>query len=103
VGKVMAFPDVLTLKDAAQYLRLPKGVVRDLAAQERIPARLIEKRWRFLKAALDDWLRGNDRADGRARMLQVAGAFADDETLSRLVEAAYEERGRLEVADNPRM
>ena len=76
-------------------------MVRALAVQGRIPARPVEKRWRFLKAALDDWLRGNDREDGRARMLQAAGAFADDETLQRLVEAAYQERGRPEVEEGP--
>jgi len=95
MNRVVTFADVLTLEEAATYLRLSKETLKRLAAQGRIPGRRIERTWRFLKAALDDWLRGKE--DGRTALLQQAGAFADDETLPELVKTIYAERGRPEA------
>jgi excisionase family DNA binding protein len=50
-------PDVLTLEEASAYLRLPVAVVLRQASQGKIPGRKIEDNWRFLKTAIDDWLR----------------------------------------------
>ncbi|BAY99885.1 hypothetical protein NIES37_38680 [Tolypothrix tenuis PCC 7101] len=44
-----------------------------------IPGRKIENDWRFLKVAIDDWLRSKS---GRAVLLQQAGALADYDTSS---------------------
>ena len=49
--------DVLTLAEAAAYLRVEPAAVEQLVADEAIPARKIGGEWRFLKKALDDWLR----------------------------------------------
>ena len=87
--------EVLTLEEVAAYLRLPKDTVSRQAAQGRIPGRQIEETWRFLKAAVDDWLRS---LDGRTLVLQQAGALADDESLSALRDEIYAARGRPEVA-----
>jgi excisionase family DNA binding protein len=49
--------DILTLAEAAAYLRTSESAVEQLVAEEAIPARKIGGEWRFLRKALDDWLR----------------------------------------------
>jgi excisionase family DNA binding protein len=78
MGQPMTVPDVLTLEEAAVYLRLPEETIERQAAQGHIPGRRIEDTWRFLRAAIDDWLRSYD---SRTLLLQQAGALADDKTL----------------------
>lgn len=83
--------DVLTLDEVADYLRLPPEAVEREAVQGHIPGRRIEDTWRFLRAAIDDWLRSYD---SRTRLLQQAGALADDELLPELRASIYAQRGR---------
>ncbi len=97
MNQVMAVPDVLTLEEAADYLRLPKETVERQATQGQIPGRRIEDTWRFLKAAIDDWLRSHD---SRTILLQQAGVLATDETLPELRTAIYAERGRPETEED---
>ncbi|MEW6129345.1 MAG: helix-turn-helix domain-containing protein [Acidobacteriota bacterium] len=94
MSQVITASEVLTLEEVADYLRLPVEVVERQAAQGRVPGRKIEENWRFLKAAIDDWLRAQDK---RARILQMAGAFADDENMAALRTEIYKQRGRPEV------
>ncbi len=93
MSQVMMNPDVLTLDEVAHYLRLPKETIERQAIYNRIPGRRIDASWRFLKAAVDDWLRSYD---SRAILLQQAGALAKDETLPELRAAIYAECGRPE-------
>ena len=51
--------DVLTLEEVSAYLRLPPETVLRQTKQGNIPGRQIEEYWRFLKAAIDDWLRSH--------------------------------------------
>lgn len=87
-------PQVLTIDEVAAYLRLPKEIVARQAAHGQIPGRCIETTWRFLKAAIDEWLRSQD---SRTVLLQQAGALADDETMPFLRKAIYAKRGRSET------
>ncbi|MBN1430769.1 MAG: helix-turn-helix domain-containing protein [Anaerolineae bacterium] len=89
-------PDVLTLEETAAYLRLPPDLIAKQAAQGHIPGRRIEDTWRFLRAAIDDWLRSQD---SRVVLLQQAGALADDETLPQLRKDAYQARQRPETEE----
>jgi hypothetical protein len=86
--------EVLTLQEAAEFLRLPPETVERQALQGNIPGQLIEGSWRFLHAALEDWLRHQDQ---RAVLLRQAGALADDDSLPELLESIYQARGRPEV------
>jgi excisionase family DNA binding protein len=52
---------VLTLAEAAAYLRVPEEAISELAAEHAIPAQKIGGEWRFLKRALADWLRFGPR------------------------------------------
>ena len=85
---------VLTLEEAAEYLRLPTDLLEREATQGHIPGRRVEDTWRFLRAAIDDWLRSQD---SRTLLLQQAGAFADDESLDELRQSIYSLRGRSET------
>jgi excisionase family DNA binding protein len=97
MSQVMMMPDVLTLEETAEYLRLPKETIQREATRGRIPGRQIDETWRFLKAAIDDWLRSRDN---RLILLQQAGALAADDTLPRLRTAIYAERGRPESEED---
>ncbi len=92
----MVAHEVLTLEEVADYLRLSKETVEREAMQGHIPGRRIEDTWRFLKAAIDDWLRSHD---SRALLLQQAGALADDGTLPDLLAIVYAQRGRPEAQE----
>ena len=89
-----AHSEIFTLEEVASYLRLPPETVVRQAAQGRLPGRQIEDTWRFLRAAIDDWLRSHD---SRAILLQQSGALADDDTLDELRESIYAARGRAET------
>lgn len=89
-------PTVLTLEEVAAYLRLPPETVLHQATQGKLPGRRIEDTWRFLQAAIDDWLRSQDN---RTILLQQAGAFADDASLAELRDSIYQARERSEAAN----
>ena len=94
MNHTMTMPDVLTLEEVAGYLRIPQEIVERQALRGRIPGRKIEDTWRFLKAAIDDWLRSHDSRD---ILLQQAGALADDDSLAELRANIYAARGRPET------
>jgi excisionase family DNA binding protein len=52
---------ILTLEELADYLKLPLDTLQRQADQGLLPGRQIGDHWRFLKDAVDDWLRGQDR------------------------------------------
>lgn len=47
---------VMTLREAARYLRLQIAELESLAEAGVIPAFKVDNKWRFLKAALDEWM-----------------------------------------------
>jgi hypothetical protein len=49
--------DVLTLAEAAEYLRLPEDVVRQEAEIGRLIGRDIDGNWGFLRERVDVWSR----------------------------------------------
>jgi excisionase family DNA binding protein len=90
----VTLPEVLTLGEVSQYLRLPTETLERQALQGKLPGRKIENEWRFLKVAIDEWLRSQS---SRSTLLQQAGAFADDTSLAQLRATTYQARGRSEV------
>ncbi len=58
--------DVLTLNEAAAYLRVHPRTLRTKASQGKIPAAKIGKVWRFHRGQLEEWL-----LRGGARGVQV--------------------------------
>ncbi|MBX3097485.1 MAG: helix-turn-helix domain-containing protein [Fimbriimonadaceae bacterium] len=47
---------VLTIREAAHYLRMSVNALQRLADEGEVPGVLIDNKWRFPKANLDDWL-----------------------------------------------
>ncbi len=72
--------DILTLAEAAEYLRIAEEKLADLAIDGGVPARRIGGEWRFLRQALDDWLRYSGRRDGSPppRHWLIEAPFAED-------------------------
>jgi excisionase family DNA binding protein len=59
VGRVSlneAAAEVMTLTEAAMFLRLEEDAVAEAAARGELPGRRIADHWRFSRAALLDWL-----------------------------------------------
>jgi excisionase family DNA binding protein len=87
-------PEVLTMAEAAAFLRVSEDAISRLASQQGLPGRRIDNEWRFLRAALVEWL---GEGSGKAVLLSQAGALADDDSLPQLRDAIYNERGRPEA------
>jgi excisionase family DNA binding protein len=51
-----AYPDVLTIDEAAQYLRISKSSLYKLAQEGKIPCQKVGRHWRFSIQALSSWL-----------------------------------------------
>jgi excisionase family DNA binding protein len=86
--------EVLTLSEAAAYLRVSAKDVLRLANRRELPGRQIGKEWRFLKAALRDWLRPTEQVSGKEAFLAFAGAWKDDPDIEEIVRDAHRRRGR---------
>jgi excisionase family DNA binding protein len=67
--------EVLTLPEAAAYLRVSEDALRQLAAGQVIPARKIGEEWRFLKEAVRDWLRGGHPVEERWSRVLLQGLW----------------------------
>ncbi|HEY8393612.1 MAG TPA: helix-turn-helix domain-containing protein [Thermaerobacter sp.] len=51
-------PEVMTVAEAAAYLRVDERTVRRLLREGRLPGRKVGREWRLHKAALDRFLAG---------------------------------------------
>ena len=53
-----AEPEVMTLEEAAKFLRVSSTTLYALVKQEKLPARRIGREWRFSKNAMLEYLKG---------------------------------------------
>ena len=94
-GAVNGLPgDVLTLAEAAAYLRLPEKEVIAATSSQGLPGRLVGGEWRFLKTALQQWLSvSQPTAEMRkAAQMAIVGAWKDDPTVDQLREEIEKSR-----------
>jgi excisionase family DNA binding protein len=91
---VAAAGEVLTLCEAAAYLRLPEPEVLRLIREKDLPARQAGSEWRFFKAAIQQWLSKPSPRFSKDAQLAVAGLLKDDPDLVPMVEEIYRQRGR---------
>jgi excisionase family DNA binding protein len=49
---------VLTLGEAAQFVRVSEKTLGELAREGSVPAKKVGREWRFLRTALEEWLTG---------------------------------------------
>lgn len=89
--------DVLTLAEAAAYLRVSEREVLRMVREQRLHGRLIGRGWRFLIASLQDWL--SKGPDEKQRLMRLAGAWKEDPHLEEIVREAYRKRGRAMTED----
>jgi excisionase family DNA binding protein len=55
-GALSSHRSVMTVREAATYLRIPSTSVERLAMEGNLPGFMIEGSWRFLKTTIDDWV-----------------------------------------------
>ena len=49
-------PDVMTIQETSQYLRVPVSSLYKLAQAGKIPCQKVGRHWRFRRQAIDRWL-----------------------------------------------
>ncbi|MGD0898611.1 MAG: helix-turn-helix domain-containing protein [Thermoguttaceae bacterium] len=89
VGTPAELPDVMTLAEAAGYLRLSEGEVLELVRDQGLPSRRIGNEWRFLRAAIQDWLRIPETKDFWSRHF---GALKNDPYLGEILQRVDSDR-----------
>ena len=69
----------LTLGEAAAYRRLPEAEVLRLIREQGLPAQQAGAEWRFLLAAIREWLStGKPPKSNKEAWMQLAGVWRDD-------------------------
>jgi excisionase family DNA binding protein len=86
--------EVLTLAEAAAYLRLPESEVTRLVFDQSLPGRYTGTEWRFFKTAIQQWLSQPPPMPSKEAQLAVAGSLKDDPDLVPMVAEIYRRRGR---------
>src|SRR5438067_9111441 len=86
--------EVLTLAEAAAYLRFSEADVLRLVDQQGLPARRLANEWRFLKAAIQQWLSTPPPRYSKEDQAAVIGSWKDDPYLEDMLEEIYRQRGR---------
>ena len=51
-----SLPDVMTIEEISQYLRVPVSSLYKLAQARKIPCQKVGRHWRFRRQAIDRWL-----------------------------------------------
>jgi excisionase family DNA binding protein len=87
-------PEVMNLAEAAAYLRVSQDDLLHAVRVQKLPARQVGTEWRFLKSAVDEWLRSPPKLSGKEALLALAGAWKDDPHIEEIVRNAYKARGR---------
>src|SRR5438045_3838373 len=83
-GKVA---EVMTLAEAAAYLRLPEDAVQAAIKEQNLPGRCVNGEWRFLKAGIQDWLlTGPKPTSTKEAWRALVGMWKDDPTVDDLRE-----------------
>ena len=91
--------DVMTLKQAADYLQITTSALYRMAREMRVPASKVGNRWRFQRQVLDQWLR--DQALPSASPQPTLLVVDDDKTLCDvIVEILASEGYRVFVANS---
>ena len=60
MSQILVENEVLTLEETAGFLRVAVRTVEELADRGSIPGRRVQGEWRFLRCAIEDWLRSPD-------------------------------------------
>ena len=86
--------EVLTLAEAAAYLRVTEADVLIAATTQGLPGQKVGGEWRFSQSSLQAWLSTPRPMTGKEAFLAIAGKFKDDPYLEEICREAYRQRGR---------
>lgn len=53
--------NIMTLKELAEYLKIPESTLYKIAREGGIPAQKIGKHWRFNRVAIEAWISNGAR------------------------------------------
>ena len=91
--------DVLTLSEAAAYLRLPEEDILRLVEQQALPGRRLANEWRFLKSAIQEWLGTAPPRYSKEAQSAVIGSWKDDPCIEEELKETLRRRGRPATRD----
>ncbi len=86
--------EVFNLAEAAAYLRFSEAEILRLIHDQALPGRQYGREWRFLKSAIQDWLKTPPKPGSREAVLSTIGALKDDPCLMDELKEIYRKRGR---------
>jgi hypothetical protein len=95
--------EILTLAEAAAFLRVSEDGLKADAVGGKVPGRLVAGEWRFNRAALLCWLGHFEiksfpsgpepkLKSSKEQLLALAGMWKDDPTVDAMVEEIYRQR-----------
>ncbi len=84
-----AIEDIMTLAEAAEYLKLSEKTVLKMAQRGEIPAAKIASQWRFRRQVLEDWLTSRMKVIPETDMARVVESGTDLLPISRLISEDY--------------
>ena len=93
LGEEFSELDVLSLEEAATYLKIEFGDLRRMIKEQGLPGRKIGDEWRFLRGAIADWLRA---PGGSATPTAQPEKPVRSERPARAERPAFEERPQRE-------
>ena len=74
--------DLLTIEETALYLRVSESTVRRMVKDGRIPARQIGRQWRIPRAALEEYLGGDNPLELLATLARMEGDSGNEQALA---------------------
>jgi excisionase family DNA binding protein len=98
-GLAPASAEIFTLPEAAAYLRVSESDLVRLVHDQALPGRQFGTEWRFLKSAIQDWLRIPPKTGSREAVLSAAGAWKNDAFVEAELDEIYRKRRENLVED----
>ena len=92
--------EVLTLAEAAAYLRVSEEAIKRLVDEQDMPGRFVGDSWRFLKSALQTWLSTPMPKPSKEAVLAAIGNWENDPYLEQELKEIYKRRGRPMTEDD---
>jgi excisionase family DNA binding protein len=86
--------EVLTVGEAAAYLRLRQTELLRLVQEQGLPGRFTRSGWRFLKSAIQQWLSQPFPRPSKEAQLAGIGSWKDDPYLEDMLKEIYQKRRR---------
>jgi excisionase family DNA binding protein len=61
------FPEILTINETSEFLRIPISTMYKLAQEGKIPCQKVGRQWRFRRDALERWLELNPNINNTSK------------------------------------